>query len=174
MNGGRGDAVLDQLLRETVGAVLGPGEYQDLFPIVMANQVRQKIPLVLLIDQMNLLVHQFRCGIAASDFDILRLVQQTVGQGPDFIRERGREQQVLPVLGQQCQDFPDIADESHIQHAVRFVQHQDFDAGQIYRFLADMIEQSAGCGDQNVDRPPESLDLRVDADTAEHHHRFQR
>ena len=48
-------------------------------------------------------------------------------------------------------DFADVVDEAHVEHAVGFVEHEAFDLAQAQRVALDQIEQPAGRRDQNVD-----------------------
>ncbi|OIQ77342.1 hypothetical protein GALL_409680 [mine drainage metagenome] len=170
MDGGGRNAVLDQFFGQAVGAVLGAGEYQHLFPGVMFDQVAHQVALVALLHQVHGLFHQFRRGVAASDGDEARIVQQAFRQFLDLVGEGGGEQQVLALFRQHYEYFLDVADEAHVQHAVGFVQHQDFDAGQVQCALSEVVEQAAGGGDQDVQGLLQAGVLRADADAAEHHH----
>ena len=76
-------------------------------------------------------------------------------------------------VGSTASIFADIADEAHVEHAVGFVQHQDFDLREIDGALLHVVEQAARRGDQNVDALLQQLDLRIDADAAEDHGRSQ-
>ncbi|MNS49684.1 hypothetical protein D3C72_822990 [compost metagenome] len=58
-------------------------------------------------------------------------------------------------------------DEAHVEHAVGFVQHEDFHVGQIDAALAGQVEQAARAGHQHVYAAGHGLNLRVHADTAE-------
>ena len=60
--------------------------------------------------------------------------------------------QVLALVRQELDDAPNVGDEAHVEHAVRFVEHQDLDARQIDGALLRVIEQAAGRRDQNVRR----------------------
>ena len=62
-------------------------------------------------------------------------------------------------------------DEAHVEHAVGFVQHQNLHLGQVKETLLRQVEQTAWGGNQNVHAFFELADLRVHADTAEHHAR---
>jgi len=42
-------------------------------------------------------------------------------------------------------------DEAHVEHAVGFVQHEDFDFRKIHRALLVQVKQAAGGGDEDVD-----------------------
>ena len=59
-------------------------------------------------------------------------------------------------------------DKTHIQHSVGFVQHQDFDLGQIYRALPGMVQQAAGGGDEDIHATPQLADLGVNIHPAKH------
>ena len=174
VDGGGGQAVLDQLLGQAVGAVLGAREHQHLVPAAFADDVADEVALVVLFDQVHGLRDQFGGGVARGDRDFARVVQHAARQRADLVREGGREQQVLALLRQQRQDLADVADEAHVQHAVGFVQHQDLDARQVDGALAAVVQQAAGRGHQDVQRLLQRADLRIDVDAAEHHHGRQR
>jgi hypothetical protein len=88
-------------------------------------------------------------------------------QAPDLVRERRREQKILAILRQHVEYFADVADETHVEHAIRFVQHEDVHIGQPDGFLLQVVEQSPGGRDDDVDALPQGRDLRIDTDSAE-------
>ncbi|CAB3703657.1 hypothetical protein LMG26219_05500 [Achromobacter marplatensis] len=143
-------------------------------PAAFADDVADQVALVVLFHHVHRLGDQFGGGVARGHRDLARVVQDAARQRADLVGERGREQQVLALLGQQREDLADVADEAHVQHAVGFVQHQDFNAGQVHRLLAAMVQQAAGRGHQDVQRLTQRGDLGVDVDAAEHHHGRQR
>ncbi len=106
-------------------------------------------------------------GVTARDFDFDRLTQQVLRQPPDVVGVRRGEHQVLPARRQQLDHAADVRDESHVQHAVRFVEHQDLHLRQIDRALLRVIEQAARRRHQNVGAAAQAIDLRIDADAAE-------
>ena len=64
-------------------------------------------------------------GVMTRHFHFQRIVQQFLGQALDLVGEGRREQQVLSTPG----SLPvrdGCHDKAHIQHTVRFVQHEDF------------------------------------------------
>jgi hypothetical protein len=75
---------------------------------------------------------------------------------------------VLPLRGKQRQDPADVVDEAHVEHAVGLVQDQDLDLAQVHGLLLDVVEQAPGGGDEDVDAAAQRVDLRLDADAAEH------
>ena len=93
-------------------------------------------------------------------------IEEAVGEPSDLVGERRREQQVLALGRQDREDLADVADEAHVQHPVRLVEDEDLDAGQVDRALAEVVEQAAGRGDDDLGTGAEGADLRVEADAA--------
>src|SRR5659263_719582 len=91
-------------------------------------------------------------------------MQDSVGQMADVHRHGGAVQQVLALGGEVLDDAPDIGQEAHVQHHVRFVEDEDLDFGEVDCTLADMVQQAPRAGDDNVDAAPERVDLWIDAD----------
>src|SRR5690606_36414166 len=92
----------------------------------------------------------------------------------DLVRERGGEQEVLAPRGQHPENPANVADEAHVEHAIRFVQHENLDAGQVEGPALHVVEQAARRGDDDVDALAQLLDLRVHADAPEDHGRPER
>nr|BFE93375.1 hypothetical protein GCM10020185_39110 [Pseudomonas brassicacearum subsp. brassicacearum] len=76
------------------------------------------------------------------------------------------KQQVLTLGGQASEDFLHVMDKAHVEHAVGFVQHEDFHVGQIDAALAGQVQQATGAGNQYIDATGHGLDLGVHTDTA--------
>jgi len=134
----------------------------------------QQLALARLVDGIHALRHQIGGGVARRHLDQMRIAQQAIGEPADLVGEGRREEQGLLLLRHQRQHFPDVMDEAHVEHAVGLVQHQDFHGGKVDGALADVVEQAAGRGDQDVDAALQRLDLRPDADAAEDQRGLQR
>ena len=65
----------------------------------------------------------------------------------------------------------DVVDETHVQHSIGFVQHENLDVRKIDCRLLLQIQQTSGCRDEYVDALFQARDLRIDADAAEHYQR---
>ncbi len=167
VNGNSAQAVLVQVLGQTVGAVLGAGEHQYLFPRALSDQVRQQRALVVGRQAEHALFDTFDRGVRRRDFDAFRVVQQLARQCGDVCRERGREQQVLTLGRQAREDFLHIVNEAHVEHAVGLVEDQDFYMRQVDAALTGQVQQATRAGDQYIDAARHGLNLRVHADTAE-------
>lgn len=62
-------------------------------------------------------------------------------------------------------------DKAHIQHTVRFVQHEDFNFIKTDGVLMFEVQQTARGGDEDVDAAAQLHHLRVDTHAAEDHQR---
>ena len=171
VNGQRSDAVLVQLFGQPVGTVLGAHKHQHLLPLVFLDQIREQFAFTVAIHRVHLLANDLDGGIAACHLDHRRRVEQAVGKRLDLGGKSCREQEVLPALGQERQNALDVADETHVEHAVGFIKYEDLNMREIDRALLLQIEQATRCCDQNINAAFEQNHLRIDAHTAEYHGR---
>ena len=108
--------------------MLGAGENEHLLPVVVADQTGQQFPFARFLHRVNQLLHSLNRIVASANLDRRRILQQTIRQLLDRIGKRGRKQQRLLLLRQQRQHLADITDKTHVEHAVRLVEYQDFNA----------------------------------------------
>ena len=73
-----------------------------------------------------------------------------------MVAEKNR---VCRLAGNFRDDFADIVDEAHVEHAVGFVENEDFDVAETQRVALHEIEQAAGRGDQHFDAVHERAHL---------------
>ena len=66
-----------------------------------------------------------------------------------------------------AQDAADVGQEPHVEHAVRFVEHEVLEAAELRVRLPEVIEQAARRADDDVDAAAERVLLRPHADAAE-------
>ena len=159
------------MLGQFVGAVLRAGEHQHLRPVVLLDKMSKQITLSFTIYWMHYMRYVVGGCVALRDLDHRRLVEQIFRQRPDLIGKGGREQQVLPLFGQKHKYFFYITNETHVKHAVSFVQHQDFYVRKIERFLLYMIQKASWGGYQDIHAAFQAGNLRINADPAYHYHR---
>ncbi len=128
--------------------MLGAGEDQHLLELARArlDDVGQQGPLALPVHGMHHLADQLGGGVLRGDLHGGRVLEELGRQLLDLVREGGREEQGLPLGGQQGQDLLDVPDEAHVEHAVGFIQHQDLQLAEIQVALALVIQQAAGSG----------------------------
>ena len=70
--------------------------------------------------------------------------------------------------GQMPEDAPDVRQESHVEHAIGFVEHQILEAGELRVRRPKMIEQPARRRDDDVHAAAKRVLLRTHADAAKH------
>jgi len=169
----RFDPFAQELLGEPVRAMLGSHEHQHLAPIVGLDQMREQVALLVGLHRVHHLRHQLGRRVAARDLDGQRVLHERGGELADLLREGRREEQVLALRRKQREDAPDVVDESHVEHPVAFVEHQDLHLAQVDRLLLHMVEQPARRSDQDVHAAAQRVDLRLHADPAVHQGRFQ-
>ena len=167
-------AVAVELFAQAVGAVLGAGEHQHLMPAVFLDQVAEHCALARFFDHDHFLVDTIGGGVARRDVDLDRLVEQVRGELADILREGRREQQRLALFGHVLEHALDIVDEAHVEHAIGFVEHQRLDIRQVGMAFLKQIEQTPGCGHDDIHAFLELADLRLIADAAEDHGRANR
>ena len=69
----------------------------------------------------------------------------------DGVRHRSRKEQGLPVDRQLRHDLTDIVDEAHIEHSIRFVEHEEFDFAEAQSIAPHKVEQPSRGRDEDVD-----------------------
>lgn len=123
-------------------------------------------PLVLGSHRVHALGHSLGRRVARCHFYQHRRVQEAAGQLADSIGERGGKQQVLTPRRQQREEAANIADETHVQHTVCLVQHQDFHLRQIHGPLPHVVQQPPRSGHQDIHTQAQRFDLGIHADAA--------
>ncbi len=71
-------------------------------------------------------------------------------------------------LGRCLQDTSDVRQESHVEHAIGLVQHQELETGQPRVRGLEVVQEASGGRDDHVHAAPERMFLRAHADAAEH------
>jgi len=167
------DPQLVEFVGKPVAAQLGAGKHQHLPQVAALDQMREQLPLALMVHRVHHLGDIHR-GFIARHLDEGRVVENAVGELADFFREGGREHHVHPLRRQQRNDALQVGHEAHVEHAVGLVEHQRVDLIQHQRLILHMVKQAAGGRHQDFDAGFQDGDLRVDADPAIHHQRAQR
>src|SRR5688500_14514921 len=54
----------------------------------------------------------------------------------------------------------DVGQEAHVQHPIRFIEHEDLQRLELCVAVLEMIEQTSGRGDEHVDAAAERMLLR--------------
>ena len=150
VDGGGGDARLDQIPGHLVGPVLGAGKHQGVFHVQLPDEGGEQPGLVAAVHVVELLVDHLHRGGDGVDRHLGGVVQQGVHQPLHLGGHGGGEEKSLLLGGQPAKDAAHVVDEAHVQHPVGLVQHEDLQPGQVDELLAVEVAQAAGGGHQDV------------------------
>jgi hypothetical protein len=126
-------AVARQALGQAVGAVLGAGEHQALAHVTVIDQARQQRMLARCRrDRRDDRSARPACCAARRRYspDRAGCRAPVRGSRSEKVAENSR---FCRCFGSAAMMLADRADEAHVEHAIGFVQHQHFDARQIYQ-----------------------------------------
>ena len=168
------DAGLVQLPGHVLGGVTGRDEHQHPLPVVFLDQVAQQFGAALLVDLDRPLRDGGLGGGRRRHVQPQRVAQQAVRQRLHRGRERGREEQALPLRRHQPQHPVQFLGKTQVEQAVGLVEHQHFDRRQPQGVVLHQIEQAPGRGHHHVGAAAQRHHLRVDRDAAEDHRHLQR
>ena len=152
--------------------MFGAAKDQRPLALVFGQQLFQQLCLLGLGDEVHLLRHLVRRLARRRDFDANRAVEIAVG---DLIHQLGhgcREQHRLALFRDQVRDFAQVMDKAHVEHLVGFIQHKEGRRVELDRTAIQKVQQTARCGDQQIDTAFQTLDLRVDRLAADNHRHF--
>ena len=90
---------------------------------------------------------------------VMGFFEHFAGELADFRGHGGGEEKRLAVRGEKFQDAADVGEEAHVQHAVGFVEDEDFQAIEAGVGLAEMVDEAAGGGDENFGAGTEGVGL---------------
>ncbi|MCY1430967.1 hypothetical protein D9M71_469270 [compost metagenome] len=122
----------------------GIGEHDGLLERFMRQQPLQQPLLVLhIVGRDDLLLEIFVQVVAAVQQQQLRIAQDRARHLPQPALARCcREQQGLALLRAGLGNLQHVLAEPHIEHAIRFVEHQHLDVAQLQAAGLEMIEYS--------------------------------
>ncbi len=162
-----GEAGLFERTNHLVGAVLGAGEDECAIDRLLPQDLDEQRRLAGAVDVDDALIDLLGGRGFRRDGDPNRVAQHALGQLRDLVRHGGREEQGLPAVRQLADDRADVVDESHVEHAVGFVEHEDFDLIEPHGAHLHQVAQPAGRCDEHIDAAHEIADLTIDRHAAD-------
>ena len=166
MNPLRLDAALHQLLGQAIRAVFRAREHQRLCHFATIEQRQQQILFQILLHRVDSLRDSDRRQRAPAQVDHQWIVQHLPRECGDRRRHRRAEQKRLPLGRHHLENTLDVGQESHVQHPVGLVEHQEFDVLESGVRRTQMVEQTAWSSDKNIDPRAHRVFLRRHAHTA--------
>ncbi|TFB02208.1 hypothetical protein CCMA1212_005838 [Trichoderma ghanense] len=154
VNGGGGEALVDEEVGQRVGHALGLDEDQGQTTGVGVEDVEKDRALVNVLDELDLLGNVLRGGTNTADGQEDVVLEEVPGEHLDVAGEGGREHERLSVSdGRHVLTLDDAADlglETHVQHAIGLVEHEILNVAQGDAASLYEIHESAGSGNKKV------------------------
>ena len=133
-----------------VGPVLGAAENNDRIVFHPVEQFQQQVGLLRVGHRIDHMLHRLGRRAPGADFDGLRIMHRPLDERFNLRRHRGGKQRGMALARALVENAAHVRQETHVQHAVRLVQHQKFHLVHPHRPLLHVIEQAAGRGDHDV------------------------
>ena len=99
-----------------------------------------------------------------------RIPRVAVDQFADGRGNRGREKGGLLFRRHGIEDLFDVIAETHVEHAVRFVQHDETQAVELQRAAFQVVDDAAGCAEHDLGPAFEFLSLTFERRSAVNRH----
>ena len=171
VNGFASDVVFLQVAHHLVRAVFGAGEDQGGLHFLLIQQLDEQVALGALADKHHALFHRFCSTADAGHFHADGVGQDGLRQFDNAFRHGGAEKQALSLLGKHGHHATNVVDEPHVEHGVRLIQDQKLNPLQRQQALVAQVEQTAGCGYEDVGAFAELGHLLVLADPTKNQRR---
>lgn len=139
-----------QRFGQFVYTALRAAEYNRQLRRFHIEETAQRLELLTLRNLDVGLVDQRCAHMLRNDGYMLRILQELGSQLLDVRRHRCGEQQGLAIFRYQLQDGLDIIHEAHVQHFIRFVQHDGLNIVKPDGLPVNVVKQSARCADNNL------------------------
>ena len=154
------DAHAAQVLLQFVDAVLGAGEYQEAAGLVLQHILQQR-QLAFLIDLVDMQVHFVGRMRVRAGFDAKRLAKVLLNEAFGRLLDGSREEKRLPVRRHAGENAFDGRQETHVEHAVAFVQHQQAHGVQLNQIAVKEVTEATGRGDDDLCALADVIQLSV-------------
>ena len=164
MNRNRADPLAFEVGRKLVRASLGSGKDEGLSPVVRFDEFHESVGLTGSLKRDEVLRHGPGRRVPWADGNLGRVVDQPLGELADVIRKSRGEHEVLAIAGKLGDDLLDVVDESHVEHAVRFIENENFERVEFHSPLVDEVEKATRSGDQDVSPLTEFFQLWAGGD----------
>ena len=165
VDGGGGEAALDQLVRHSGRRSLRAGEDQHEPPVAGLQHAREQLDLVEGVRAVDELLDRLDrvgvLGLVAHRADVRRLGHVAPRQGDDRAGHGRREKHRLAAGRGERHEGLDVGQEAQVEHLVGLVEHDDPGLRQVEVPLLGQVDEAARRADDDLDASLEGLDLRL-------------
>ena len=159
---------------ERVGLFFRSGENHHAVEAGAFHEFEDEFVALVHPDGVESVAHGFGRGAAFPDLDFGRLFECPVCESLDRARHGCREEKGLASGRAAVDDFLHVGKESHVEHAIDFIEDEILDIAEIEIPFLDVIEETAGGGDNDIGLALERFDLVSVADAAVQKHDVER
>ena len=145
------DTGLIHKLREFVRAVFRSGEDEGRWNIVFLHHVEEQVSLPSLVDHEHRVINHFGRGRIGCDLDVYGIGEHAVRERENTLGHRRRKEKRLPMWWDFLDEFLDIVNESHVEHAIGFIECEELEFIQWDVSLVLEVEESSGGRYHDVD-----------------------
>ena len=160
------DAGAPEFFGDVVGGVLGGDEDEDAFPSVGGDEVAEEGGALVGVDADGALLDVGCVDGLGDDFDAGGIAEDALRDGLHLLGEGGGEEEGLPLGGEEGEKAVEFLGEAEIEHAVRLIEDEGAEGGELDGVAFDEVEEAAGRGDEEVGPAAQGHHLRVDGDAA--------
>jgi len=158
---------------ELVGFLARAGENHHRVIIGLLEEFQKQLVALVHGDRVKSVSHAGR-DRGAGDFDAGWLDEAPLGERLDRRWHGSREKQRLAAFPwAEVDDFSDLREETHVEHAIDFVQNEHFDFTKTHRGAVKVIDEAAWGGDDDIGTGREIFGLFSKADASVEERDFQ-
>jgi hypothetical protein len=138
---------------DTFGLTFHVDENHDTAGTHLTNEADKQRQLVFIRGEEYGLAYAVRSNFIRFDTNELGFVHVLESEFHDALRQGCREQHIEPLVrvGKPTKQVANILDESEVEHAIRFVQHGDFDFVQLENTLLEVVDDAARRANEDID-----------------------
>ena len=125
------------------------------------QQREQAVALVFRLDEVEPVADALRRAALGRDVDAHRIAHELLGDHLDRVGHRRREHHRLALARQAAEDVAHLREEAEVEHVVGFVEDELLDRVELHVALADVIEQAARRGHDDVGLAAQRVGLRL-------------
>ena len=161
------DTSLFKNAHNLIGTVLCSAKHKHLFHFrVFRQEFLEERSLTAFVNAVKFLTDAFNRSALRSNFHPHRVRSQNRrSKFQNFIRHRCAKEQILSIRREHRDHFADIMDKAHVEHAVGFVEHKEFQLLQRNSLLPNQIKQAPRSCNKHIDTANQVALLRSIAHT---------
>ena len=157
-----------EMPNDPIGAVFRACEHENRLHRLALEEIREQAALPLPRNRIDVVRDGVRRRRSAPDLHDDGLAQILSRQRFDLGRHRRAEQQRLPICWDITHDTADLRCESHVEHAIGFVEHEHLEIIERHVLALEMIDETPWRRDDHVHSGAQLLFLRLQRNAAIH------